>query len=262
MKILILSCNTGQGHNSAGTAVYEELQRRGVDCEFKDALQFAGEKVSDSISKAYVFITTKAPPVFRFLYAAGGAISRPDKKSVIYYANKFYKDKIYEYIVQNGFDTVVTPHLFPAEVLTVLKKEKQLRVKTYAIATDYTCIPFWEETEMDFYFIPHKDLAKEFCEKGLPAEKLIATGIPVRKAFVSSEERQAAKRRLGFSEQEPLFLIMTGSMGYGNVEELTRHLLRRMGNRANIVIMGGNNQRMKEQLRERFSTYDGVHVLD
>ena len=36
MKVLILSCNTGQGHNAAGRAVQEEFLRRGADCRMLD----------------------------------------------------------------------------------------------------------------------------------------------------------------------------------------------------------------------------------
>ena len=31
MKVLILSCNTGGGHNAAARAILEEMQRRGLD---------------------------------------------------------------------------------------------------------------------------------------------------------------------------------------------------------------------------------------
>ena len=30
---------------------------------------------------------------------------------------------------------------------------------------NYACIPFWEETELDGYFIPHKDLTEEFIQR-------------------------------------------------------------------------------------------------
>ena len=33
MRILMLSCNTGEGHNSTGNAVREVLEARGVECE-------------------------------------------------------------------------------------------------------------------------------------------------------------------------------------------------------------------------------------
>ena len=44
MKVLILSCNTGQGHNTAGKAVREELLRRGIPCKMLDTLRFGRPK--------------------------------------------------------------------------------------------------------------------------------------------------------------------------------------------------------------------------
>ena len=38
MKVLMLSCNTGEGHNSTGNAVREVLEARGVECEMIDVL--------------------------------------------------------------------------------------------------------------------------------------------------------------------------------------------------------------------------------
>ena len=32
---------------------------------------------------------------------------------------------------------------------------------SHAVGTDYTCIPFWEETNLDYYIIPHEDLIPE-----------------------------------------------------------------------------------------------------
>ena len=44
MHILILSCNMGGGHNSAGRAVAEELRRRGHTADVVDFLALAGKK--------------------------------------------------------------------------------------------------------------------------------------------------------------------------------------------------------------------------
>ena len=44
MKVLVLSCNMGQGHNTAAKAIKEEWERRGVTCDMKDALSFGGEQ--------------------------------------------------------------------------------------------------------------------------------------------------------------------------------------------------------------------------
>ena len=80
------------------------------------------------------------------------------------------------------------PHLFPAETMTYMKKKKMLNEKTIAISTDYTCIPFWEETECDAYVIPHEIMMDEYIQRGIQKEKLYPLGIPVRKDFYVKEE--------------------------------------------------------------------------
>lgn len=42
MKALILSCNTGGGHNAAGAALREMLEERGHEAIFLDYLTLAG----------------------------------------------------------------------------------------------------------------------------------------------------------------------------------------------------------------------------
>jgi processive 1,2-diacylglycerol beta-glucosyltransferase len=39
------------------------------------------------------------------------------------------------------------------------------------IATDYTCIPFTEETDCDYYVIPSEELTEEFVKRGIPRER-------------------------------------------------------------------------------------------
>lgn len=44
MQTLILSCNTGAGHNSCAQAVQEAYHSRGEICNITDSLQFISEK--------------------------------------------------------------------------------------------------------------------------------------------------------------------------------------------------------------------------
>ena len=56
MKVLILSCNTGEGHNSAGRALSDYFTRRGVACEMLNALNFYPRAQAALISKGHVCI--------------------------------------------------------------------------------------------------------------------------------------------------------------------------------------------------------------
>lgn len=42
---------------------------------------------------------------------------------------------------------------------------------TVAVMTDYTCIPFWEETDCDYYMIPHESLIPEIVKRGIPGRE-------------------------------------------------------------------------------------------
>lgn len=261
MKALILSTNTGGGHNTAGKAVLEALRERRIETRMRDILLFSGKKKSKVVCDTYVNITTKAPALFGLAYRAGEFISTDKFKSVIYYANKSAARRLSAYIEKNGFDAILMPHLFPAETITAIRKNYGLSAKTYAIATDYTCIPFWEETEPDYFFIPHEDLKEEFIQKGIPEEKLIVSGIPVARRFTVRQDKAEARRRLGLPEEGRIFLVMTGSMGYGNIDALLSELLSLCGVQEHVIVLGGNNEALKSALREKFYGTN-AHILD
>ena len=46
MKALILSCNCGEGHNSAGKALAEQFAHRGIPFALQDTLSFDSERTS------------------------------------------------------------------------------------------------------------------------------------------------------------------------------------------------------------------------
>ncbi len=262
MKVLILSCSTGQGHNSAALAVYENLKFHRVDCEFMDALLFAGKKTSNAVCKAYVNVANKAPKMFGLAYRAGGIISNTKTKSPVYFANTRYARQMYDYITGNQFDVVITSHLFPAQTLTYMKKKYKLDILTLAVATDYTSIPFWEETRLDYYVIPHRDLIREFVKKGIPREKLLPFGIPVSAEFAKHTGKEAARKELGLPPSGFEILIMSGSMGFGHMSPLIRSFIKKFGREVTLVVMGGNNEELKASLRQRFGIYENVYILD
>ncbi len=261
MRVLILSCNTGQGHNSAGSAVREALEAAGAECELLDALSFARGNTSKTVGGAYASVTTKAPSLFGGLYQLGGLISNPWLKSPVYLANTRYAGALGDYIEKSGFDAVVCPHLFPAETLTCLRRKGRLSVKTYAVATDYTCIPFWEETELDAYFVPHEDLKLEFAGKGLPQEKLIPTGIPISRRCLQKTPKAEARRLLGLPEQEKVFLVMTGSMGFGDISSFALDLLLSCPKNSRILILTGRNAALKDRIDHDFSREKRVQTV-
>ena len=56
MKLLILSSNNGEGHNSAAKALMEQAEARGISAIIADTLMFDSPRRSERIKKIHVNI--------------------------------------------------------------------------------------------------------------------------------------------------------------------------------------------------------------
>lgn len=261
MRVLVLSCNTGEGHNTAGKAVQEQVRAAGHEADMYDMMLLAGKRTSRLVGDCYVGMVTHAPYLFHALYRAGEHISSSRRKSPVYYANCLMAKHLAGFLEHNPYDIIVTPHLFPAETATYMKKHHMLSQRVVAVATDYTCIPFWEETDCDYYILPHRDLAQEFADKGVPAEKLVPLGIPVGGSFAHKKDKQQARIDCGLPADRPAYLVMSGSMGFGRVNLFAAELVKSCREGEQVVILCGRNKRMRALLDRQFASKDSVHVV-
>ena len=192
MDALILSCGTGGGHNAAGRALREELIRRGHRAVMMNPYTLRGQNLAGKIDHAYIATAQKAPRAFGAVYGAGELYRRLPFRSPVYYANPAMISRMEEYLEENHFDIVIMPHLFPAEIMTNMKRRGMDIPRTMFIATDYCCIPFTEETDCDAYVVPGEELTDEFAGRGIPREKIYPLGIPVGRSFRTGRRRSGA----------------------------------------------------------------------
>ncbi len=250
MNVLILSCGTGGGHDSAGRAVQEEMERRGHRVMMRNPYALRSIRLSGGIDRTYITAARSAPRAFGSIYKIGDLYRRLPFRSPVYFVNRAMDAFMENYFAENRFDVVLMPHLFPAEIVTNMRKHGMEVPPSIFIATDYVCIPFTEETECDAYVIPAADLTSDFVGRGLPEEKLYALGIPTSGRFISGESRESAKRRLGLDENKTYILVAGGSMGGGKIEQAVARLCRYFADRQEIelIVVCGNNRKMFERL--------------
>ncbi len=245
MKFLILSCNTGEGHNSAAKAIKEYFEINGSFCDIMDSLSFWSKESSKIISKGHIFIYRNLPKLFGATYRFEE--NHPPKEgteSFIYEIVTNGCKKLEKYLKAADYDAVICVHIFSAMLMAKLRKSGRSDIPCYFVATDYTCSPGVGETECDLYFIPHKDLYEEFENCGISREKLVASGIPIKQSFYESFEKAEAKKRLGIKENERVVLISCGSMGCGPIKELAEKLPKSLPEDIRVIVICGNNKRL------------------
>ena len=267
MKILILSCNTGEGHNSSGKALQTALISRGVECDIEDTLALRSKHFSKAISELYELSIKTALFGWAYRLAERYSTLQLKIKSPVYAFNWLYAKRLAELIDAGHYDGIICVHLFPAEAITRIRRHWGQRIPTIFVMTDYTCIPLLYETELDRYIIAHQSLTEEFIEKGLSPDKLHAVGIPVneerfKERIPKNDARKLVNSTFGWEEANGnWYLIMGGSMGFGDITGLIRQLSYRTGSQDRIICLCGRNNSLKQNIAEEFPQDGSVKAV-
>lgn len=256
MKVLILSCNTGQGHNSVAQALRECLDQRQIPCTVTDVLQFISPQWSELISKGHSWIYCHVPQLFSWGYEK--AEQKPGylaERSVLY---RFFSKGVpglRALCVDGGYDVVLCVHVFAALMLSEAMREPGIEARTAFVSTDYTCSPGTLQSHLDHYFAPCAPVCAEFAGRSVSA-----AGIPVRQSFFRHMEPAEAKRLCGIGPDHRHILMMGGSMGCGPVEEIASLLAAQLPPRTELSIVCGTNKRLQQSLTEELGERSDVHI--
>ncbi len=260
MKAIILSCNTGEGHNTAAKALEAELIKRGDSCTTVDALSFLSKRTSEFICGWHVRIYRHIPSAFNVGYKAVEKTRNGKKRSVLASFLKQGAKSLAKEIVHGGYDTVVSVHPFSAYMYTVAARRYKLNVKSVFVATDYTCSPVVDKSDMDIYCIPHESIKQDFVDCYIPEEKLRYTGMPVRAEFYERLDQFKAKHALSLPPTKRHVMMMCGSMGCGPLKKLATELDTKLPDDVFLTVICGSNSKLKHELLE-LKLSDRVRVL-
>ena len=252
MKILILTCNTGEGHNQTAKAIIDGFAAVGVECVAVDSLNFLSEKKSEFLCSWHQILYRHMPRTAAIGYASIDKNPKPLEKPGNWLFRFFAKgaDKLNELIISEKYDVVISVHPFSAVIIAGFQlKYKETKVKTAFVATDYTCSPGAASGDIDTYFIPHPDLTEAFIKRGIPKEKIVSLyGIPVKKVFFDMPSKQEAKKALGISENTKSVLLTCGSMGCGPISKLTAKFAKALPSDVKLFVVCGKNKALYTKL--------------
>jgi len=263
MKTLILTCNTGGGHNSCAKSIKEYYDLLDSECDISDALQFISDRFSRLISNGHTFIYRHLPRLFDSGYRVAERREQRifSKNSLTVSILKTGCRRLYDYITENEYTHVICTHVFAGLMLTHAKRKYPLNVKSALVSTDYAVTPSTRMSDVDYYFIPDEGLIGDFCNASLPKDKIIPCGMPISQRYYHPTDKLWAKTKRGLKQQKTHVLIMCGSMGCGPVEDILRLLYVLCGDGCQITAVCGSNANLKKRLTEECGHLPDVHVI-
>jgi len=247
MKLLVLTCSTGGGHNVTANAICEHFTAHGHECVVIDCLRFLPSLTAKILSEGHIFLYRNAPKLFGIGYRyEENHDTKLIRTQFMACAKEFTK-----HAQELGGDATISSHPFAALITTAAKRRCGLDIPNFFVATDYTCCPGVSDTEQDLYFIPHAELLSTFSQCGIPKDRLVPSGIPVRPAFYKKHTQEQARDLLYLPQTGKVLLLSCGSMGAGPMQELSVLLDRSMAPEDHLIVICGTNGRLLRSLQKK-----------
>ncbi|MEG2864391.1 MAG: glycosyltransferase [Eggerthellaceae bacterium] len=279
--VLVLHASVGSGHRSAAIAIgqaFEELRDSGVcigtsqtpvpadlDVEVIDILDF-GRIVFDGDKTASMF-TGFTRPIYdltwrftltgRLLWGGGTCWSR-----IMY-------PKFTDYVREKQPIAIVCTHIVGANVAAGARMLTGQNYPILSVPTDYETEGMWPHKQTDVFCVATEAMAETLRPRLIPERNILLTGIPTRKDFRQTYDRQEVRQKLGLPQDKKVILALAGAYlprPYIHFRQALDQVLPCMHrfDDMHLVIISGNDGEYADHLRRTIDDLGvtNVTVLD
>ena len=248
-RIVIVTASYGSGHNAAARSVATAFERAGADVTVVDHFRDLVHPLFDRATRRlYYWILRRAPALWGMAYGLGDYM--PSDSPWTFGMTAVGMAGMVRMLGALRPDVVVTVHATPAVVMSQLAARGIAVPRHTTVVTDFVAHSQWITRHADRYCVAAPEVRREFIARGISADRVIVTGVPIRAEFEQPMDAQEARRALGLPARRPVVLAMAGAQGsFGRLADVARALTR-VGGAVHGVIVAGADARLAEDIRE------------
>lgn len=210
-RILLLSGRTGAGHVMAARAVEGEFRRSGLSVTHLDAYAFVPAFYRWVYTSLHLNLLEFVPDWYGPLYERGSV--SPTLARIQQGLTAQSRPAFARVLGQVRPAVVMATHALGCALAAPLKEAFGYRL--VVLTTDYRAHAFQVHPAVDCYCASHELAAQDLRHAGIPDERVVVTGIPLRPQFDALPDRAAARRQLGLQADRPVVLVTRGGMAAG-----------------------------------------------
>ena len=257
MKVLILTGRFGMGHVSVAHSLKEQVEEKlpQAQVQVTDLLEYTAPKTAGLIYGGFALLTRYGRSLYNFMYRQAGRRDENEWGKLTLLVMK----KLSRLMEEQQPDIVIST-LPLCSLLAAKYKEKQKKntgASFYLVTciTDISSHSEWIQPGTDLYLTGGDIVRQQLIRKGVAAEQIRVTGIPVGRAF-----RQAAVQdsweTVEFHPKKRL-LIMGGGLGMLPKEPW---FYQRLADETNlqVTVITGKNRKLYQELA---GVYDNIEVI-
>ena len=268
MKILIFYASYGGGHINAAKSIHECLRKKykDIDVELIDCMKYINKTIEKMTTKAYKEMAKKAPWAWGRIYSDSqkGPLAHITSRS-----NKFMAIKLLRLLREKQPDLIISTHPFGSQMCSYLKRKGKISAKIATIMTDFAPHDQWlvGSDFIDYYFVAHEKMKKYLIRKGIPAQHVFDTGIPISSRFLEIYDKDYILNELHFSSKKKTILFFGGGefgLGKTRTVEIFEVFVQYCKD-MQIIAIAGKNEKMKlafEKIVSKYHQQKNVLVLE
>lgn len=239
-RVLILSAGVGAGHNSAGEAVRVAAEARTdvEEVQLLDLLEASSALYRDLLGKGYFTLVDSAPWLVEFGY---DVTDRPFRR----------RGPIDPWTRANALPTIraitrfrptaiVCTHFLPAQLVAALLLGGRIDARTAVVTTDYDFQGLWLTSAFHAFSVAREEGLVQLTALGLPADRVVATGIPIRRSDVALHRDPAVPPRL---------LVSAGAAGGDYAIAVVRQTMH-IRTPCSITVVCGRNDALRRRIEQ------------
>jgi processive 1,2-diacylglycerol beta-glucosyltransferase len=252
-KLLILSVSAGNGHVRAAQALAATAQSLAPPCTAVhiDAMAHVAAGFRKVYTDWYIQLVNRAPELWSYLHQRTDvtphhAPSQRLRRGI----ERLSTGALVREIRREKPDAVICTHFLPAELLMRERNRGRIDYPVWLQITDYDLHNMWLVPGMTGYLAATEEVAFRLRARGVPAERIHVTGIPVMPAFSEPDSpslaRDACVAGLGLDPSRPVLLMVSGGAGVGDLPSMVERVLGMGGpdgkpNDFQVVAVAGRN---------------------
>ena len=246
-RVLILTASYGSGHNVAARSLAAGFERERAAVTVVDHFRELVHPLFDRWSRAlYHTLLRRAPFLWGLGYSLGDWMT--SDSSLTLGVTRLGTLRLAALLERLAPDVVVTVHATPAAAMSALARLGDRVPPHTTVVTDFVAHSQWIARHVDRYCVADTEVRHELIARGIPVERILVTGVPVRAEFAALGAPAAARQALGLSARTPVVLAMAGSQGaLGRLPDVAR-ALRAMRRPLQGLIVAGHDPHLHETL--------------
>jgi len=257
-QLLILSVSAGNGHVRAAQALCATAEAQTPACSAThiDAMAHVASGFRKVYTDWYIQLVNRAPEVWSYLHQKAdstphSATSQRLRRGI----ERVSAGALLREIRRIQPKAIICTHFLPAELLMRERAKGRIDCPVWLQVTDYDLHNMWLVPGMQGYLAATEEVAFRMRARGLPADRIHVTGIPVMPVFSKPDlpelRRDASVARLGLNPARKVVLMAAGGAGMGDLPSMVARVLALDGPGSDfqVIAVAGRNVVAHEALQ-------------